>query len=137
VALTKEQRKVRALFKQLVKAPAVEFPAPRGRLKAPTKQGVYVIYSPRGKVMHVGGTPRGKDGVRQRLKDHLHNASSFTRDCLNLNGARLRRGYSFRCIAVANARLRAFLEAYAIGNLCPRHIGLGALREVRRARSRL
>ena len=39
--------------------------------------GVYIIYSPNGRVTHVGRTVRGKRGLRQRLNNHLHGASSF------------------------------------------------------------
>ena len=28
-------------------------------------------------MLHVGSTPRGKDGIRQRLGNHLHAQSSF------------------------------------------------------------
>ena len=32
---------------------------------------------------------------------------------------------SYHSLVVKDARLRALLEAYAIGSLCPEHIGLG------------
>lgn len=38
---------------------------------------------------------------------------------------KLRGGYGFRYLTVKNPRQRALLEAYAIGVLCPAHIGLG------------
>jgi hypothetical protein len=87
--------------------------------------GVYVIYDPKGRVAHVGRTVRGKRGLYQRLNNHLHGKSSFVIKALDGKGGVLRRGYKFR-IAVENSRLRAFLEAFAIGQLCPDHIGDGA-----------
>jgi hypothetical protein len=59
---------------------------------------------------------RGKRGLYQRLNNHLQGASSFVIKALD----------GYRCIAVENNRLRAFLEAFAIGHLCPDHIGDGA-----------
>src|SRR3981189_1497793 len=48
----------------------MKFPPVRGRLEAPREKGVYVIYSPSGRIVHVGRTPRAKGGIAQRLKDH-------------------------------------------------------------------
>jgi hypothetical protein len=126
--MTRTQKKVRVLFKALRDSPKQLFPDKGGRLNVPHSPGVYVIYDPRGRVVHVGATPRGKRGLAQRLKNHLHGASSFVERHLNGRGSRLRLGYSFRCLAVRDGKLRAYLEAYAIGSLCPAHIGLGASR---------
>ena len=63
------------------------FPEPRGRIEAPNQQGVYIIYSPSGRVMHVGRTPKGRRGIVQRLGDHLHARSSFTNVHLDGDGA--------------------------------------------------
>jgi hypothetical protein len=95
-------------------------------MDAPDLQGVYVIYNARGKVLHVGRTPKGAKGLHQRLSNHLHGASSFTIKYLEGHGARLRRGGTFRYLVVASPRLRALLEAYAIGSLCPAHLGVSA-----------
>jgi hypothetical protein len=35
--------------------------------------------------------------------------------------------YKFRCVVVENPRLRALLESYATGQLCPAHLGLGEI----------
>jgi hypothetical protein len=43
----------------------------------------------------------------------------------NGDGSRLRGRYKFRCIVVRSDRQRALLEAYAIGFLCPAHMGTG------------
>ena len=41
-----EQKTVKELFGELLRSPCATFPALRGKLNAPTGQGVYVIYSP-------------------------------------------------------------------------------------------
>ncbi len=123
--MTREQETVKALFTELMHSPLQTFPARRGELKAPVRRGVYVIYSPRKKVVHVGRTPKAKGGIAQRLRDHMSGASSFTTQYLKKQGSKLRGRYKFRCIVVGGRRRRALLEAYAIGRLCPAHIGLG------------
>ena len=120
-----EQQAVKALFQKLRRSPLHTFPSFGGKLDAPLAQGVYVIYSPRGKVLHVGRTPQGRNGIHQRLRDHLRGQSSFTSQYLNKDGSKLRDGYKFRCLVVKSPRRRALLEAYAMGCLCPDHIGLG------------
>ncbi len=120
-----EHREIRALFDKLMRAPCHQFPLSYGRLEAPTEKGIYVIYSPRGKIMHVGATPRAKRGIRQRLFDHLQGRSAFTKRAFKQRGYKLRNGYKFRYLVVKNARNRALLEPYAIGCLCPSFIGYG------------
>jgi hypothetical protein len=121
--MTREQGDIRKLFDALTNARLQSFPSPRGHLDAPIAPGVYVIYGPRGNVLHVGRTPRGFLGIRQRLTNHLHGQSSFTVKYLNGDGAKLR-NCKFRCLVVRNPRRRALLEAYATGFLCPAHLGL-------------
>ncbi|MGB8276217.1 MAG: hypothetical protein WCF16_13210 [Alphaproteobacteria bacterium] len=123
--MPREQNTVRALFTKLIGSPLQIFPDFHKKLNAPDRQGVYVIYDPRGKVAHVGRTPKGKGGVAQRLRNHMSGASSFTHHYLNGDGSKLRGKYKFRCLVVDNRRRRVFLEAYAIGHLCPAYIGLG------------
>jgi hypothetical protein len=132
-------KKVQAKFEKLKQAKRYRFPDPQGRLDdAPTEKGVYVIYGPRNIVLHVGGTPRGKRGIRQRLSNHLHKQSSFTEksEYLKDHGGRTHKKrcayvrehckYSYLVVdgGKHTERLRALLEAYAIGHLCPDHIGL-------------
>jgi hypothetical protein len=129
-----EPRRVKAKFAELIHSPLHSFPASRRRLNETDKRGVYVIYSPRGKILHVGGTPRGQRGIFQRLSNHLHGQSSFTSKSQFLKkhgGRKLKDRYSYvrehctyRCLAIENERLRVLLEAYAIGHLCPDHVGL-------------
>lgn len=100
--MTQEQKRVRTLFAALLKQPARRFPPQGAALEAPATPGVYVIYNPRGQVVHVGGTSRGQQGRAQRLRNHLHGASSFTLRHLKKDGSRLRCGYTFQCVVVRN-----------------------------------
>lgn len=130
-----EQEAVKALFEKLMLAPLRAFPGRYGELDAPVLQGVYVIYDPQGRdVLHVGSTPRAKGGIAQRLRKHMghksgkSSSSSFVRlyEPLEGDGSRLRRDkYTFRCLPVDDPRRRSLLEAYAIGHLCPAHLGTG------------
>lgn len=121
-----ECEKVKKLFNQLVNQEKQRFPQEREQWKAPTTHGVYVIRKDE-IVLHVGRTLRGKGGLRQRLQNHLSGASSFTEGFLDGDGAKLRdQSYTYQYLEEENSRLRALLEAYAVGTLCPKHIGLGA-----------
>jgi len=122
--MVSERQKVKELFKALCKQPMLQFPQARRKLEAPLKPGVYVIRKG-GIVLHVGRTLRGKGGLHQRLKNHLQGNSSFTNDYLHGKGATLRKGHTYQSLVVKYPRLRALLEAYATGKLCPKHIGLG------------
>lgn len=120
-----ERTEIREKLRLLVRAKRVPFPAERGRLDAPPTHGVYVIFGPRGRVLHVGRTVGGQQGLRQRLHNHLHGQSSFTASEFGRNGDLLRNTHSFAYLEEANPRRRALLEACAIGHLCPKHLGLG------------
>jgi excinuclease UvrABC nuclease subunit len=120
-----DKAQVERLFGKLIRSGIYLFPEPRKKITAPNERGVYIINSPKGKVLHVGRTPKAKNGIAQRLRDHLAGNSSFVVKHFNREGARLRNGYKFKYLVVSNNRLRAILEAYAIGHLCPAHIGLG------------
>jgi len=120
-----ENLRVQEQFKKLCATKAVPFPQHGEQLTTSAKPGVYVIYK-REAVLHVGRTLRAKGGLHQRLEDHLYGRSSFTKKYLKGKGATLRKkGYKYRYLEVNAPRLRALLEAYAIGVLCPRHLGLG------------
>src|SRR5262249_28862599 len=121
-----ERREILRLFRELCRQSRHKFPLQRVKLDAPYALGVYVIYDPTDRVVHVGRTPRAKGGLHKRLYDHLSGASSFTNEYLNGDGSQLRGAYSYQYLEVADARKRALLEALAIGCLCPAHLGLGA-----------
>jgi hypothetical protein len=121
----RERKTVIILFTKLMKNPLQTFPPLWGELIAPKKKGVYVIHDPSGIVVHVGRTPRAKEGMHRRLRAHMSGNSSFTHKHLKKDGSKLRSKYQFRCIVVDDSRHRALLEAYAAGQLCPEHFGLG------------
>jgi hypothetical protein len=119
-----ESRKIEDLFDDLCDKSKRTFPQCRQSLDAPKHQGVYVIRENE-TVLHVGRTLRAKNGLRQRLGNHLHGSSSFTRQYLKGKGSTLQEdGYTYQYLVLEDARKRALLEAYAIGTLCPKHIGL-------------
>jgi hypothetical protein len=60
--------------------------------------------------------------LHRRLSNHLSGKSFFAESHLNGDGAKLRGSYSFQYLEVPDERLRALLEAYAIGHLCPTHV---------------
>ena len=49
-----ELKFVKRVFRELISSSMVAFPEARGSIEAPDAQGVYVIYSPRGKVLENG-----------------------------------------------------------------------------------
>jgi hypothetical protein len=111
------------LFEELIRAPLIPFPLANAPLDAPVERGVYVIYDPKGVPQHVGATPKARNGIRQGLENHLWGLSAFTRACFAHDGSKLRNGYQFRYLIVTEPRERALLECYAIGHLCPSHVG--------------
>ena len=106
-------------------APTKAFPRRGVALEAPTKHGVYVITGRSGTVVNVGRTHRGRNGLLQRLTNHLRAQSSFVLRYLGADGNRLRDGFKFQCLEVRNPRKRALLEYFATGKLCPKHLGVG------------
>lgn len=123
--MNKESKEVKILFDKLCVQPKLSFPQFRQLLNAPSKQGVYIIRKEE-TVLHVGRTLRSRNGIHQRLKNHLHGSSSFTNKYLKGKGATLRKdGYTYQYLVLEDPRKRALLEAYAVGTLCPKHIGLG------------
>ena len=123
--MNKESKEIKILFDKLCSQPRQSFPQNRQPLIAPSKQGVYIIRNEE-TILHVGRTLRGKNGIYQRFKDHLYGSSSFTNEYLKGNGKILRgKGYTYQYFKLEDSRKRALLEAYAVGTLCPNHIGLG------------
>ena len=126
--MSRQRQTIDRLFRALTACEPVKFPKPRQPLDAPSQKGVYLILNPRGIVLHVGSTPRAKNGIKQRLNAHLQSNSSFVKTYLSGRGSKLRSGYKFRYVKVKNSRTRVLLEAYAIGQLLPKHIGTGESR---------
>ena len=121
----KEEDKIEDLLADLLLEPCHRFPARGMKLEASNQKGVYIIYDPQDKVLHVGSTPHARGGLGQRLRDHLHGNSSFAVKYLHGDGVQLREGYKYRYMVIANGRQRALVEALGIGRLCPAHIGHG------------
>ena len=123
--MTTEQSAVRKLVSQLHRAPRHRFPQLGRALACPPRHGVYLIFSPGGRVAHVGRTTRARAGLVDRLRAYLSGRSSFVALHLKHRRELLRRGYSYAWIEVSNPRRRALVEALATGVICPQHIGTG------------
>jgi excinuclease UvrABC nuclease subunit len=123
----KEHEKLHRLYQKLKSSTAHPFPT-EGPVRCTEKHGVYVIYSPRNKVLHVGKTSSAKEGLDQRLQNHPTNKSSFSKQYLKKQGHVLRKNYKFKYVLVSSPRQRSLLEAYVTGLLCPAHIGTGEKR---------
>ncbi len=121
-----ERHGIKTLFERLQKQETCHFPKAGERLVAPPTHGVYVIRDPSRKVVHVGRTVRGRNGLLQRLYQHLRGQSSFVQVHLNGNCSQLRGGYTFQYLEVPDDRERALLECFATAWLCPEHLGVGA-----------
>ena len=121
-----ERSSIKRLLKRLNRQPRHPFPSARARLEAPNTHGVYIIRDAARRVLHVGRTLRGKNGLRQRLKNHLQAQSSFVITYLKGHGRRLRSGYTFQYLEVTESRSRILLEYAATVWHCPAHLGDGA-----------
>lgn len=71
-------KEIRAELQKLLRTKKTTFPNKGVRIDAPKRHGVYIIYSPTGVVVHVGRTPSGKNGLGQRLRNHMGDSSSFS-----------------------------------------------------------
>jgi hypothetical protein len=119
-----EKTTIQKLYKNLTSQKRFAFPEKGKPLNVPCTHGVYIIRKGN-KALHVGRTHRGKKGLHQRLSNHLHGASSFAIKSLGGVGEKLRKDYTYQYLEVKSDRQRALLEAYAVGTLCPVHLGLG------------
>ena len=126
---SKESKTIHQLLQELISSESHFFPPYRQRLKAPTEHGVYIIYNSKDEVVHVGRSVRGKNGLHQRLIDHLQASSSFANNYLEGDGSKLRNGYKFKYLVIHEDRKRALVEALATGTLCPLYIGLGKTKQ--------
>lgn len=123
--MSREFIKIDKLYDELIAQEPCVFPERRRPINAPAKQGVYIITTARGKVLHVGKTARAKNGLRQRLNNHLQGQSSFTKAYFDQAGHNLRGNCKFKFLVVRDPRTRTLLEAYAVSRLCPVHLGTG------------
>jgi len=123
--MAQEPKKIQKLLQELINSESHSFPPKFKPLDAPTEHGVYIIYNSQDEVVHVGRSVRGKNGLHQRLKNHLQGASSFANKYLDGDGSKLRNGYKFKYLVIPDPRKRALVEALATGTLCPLHLGLG------------
>jgi hypothetical protein len=124
-SMPRELPKIRELYQKLRRSKPFNFPKKGDELHCTDNHGVYIIFSPSGKPLHVGRTLRGKKGLCQRLKNHLHRNSSFVRNYRSGRDTKLRKGYKFAYVKVPTARRRALLEAFTVAKQCPKYLGLG------------
>jgi excinuclease UvrABC nuclease subunit len=121
-------QRIKSLLSRLRRQRRRRFPKKGSVNDAPNNHGVYIIFDRKRVVVHVGRTLYGKNGLKQRLRNHLYGQLSFVLSFLHGQGALLREGYSFTYLEVANPRERALLEGLATGTLCPMHIGIGVVK---------
>ena len=119
-----EPETLQELFNKLINSETFTFPL-KGKVGVSSKHGVYIIFSPENEVLHVGNTPSGKEGLNQRLYNHISCTGIFYRAYLKPNGIKMRGTHTFKFIEVALPRERALLEALTAGLLCPKHFGTG------------
>ena len=112
------------LFKKLNSSNFYTFPL-SGKINVSDKHGVYIIFSPKNDVLHVGNTPSGTKGLNQRLYNHISSTGVFHEKYLKPNKIKLRGTHKFKYLVVDDIRQRALLEAYTAGKLCPAHFGTG------------
>ncbi len=115
---------IQDLFEKLTSSKFYIFPL-KGKITVSEKHGVYIIYSPKNEVLHVGNTPSGRKGLNQRLYNHISCTGVFYDKYLKPNKIKMRGTHKFKYLEVKDIRQRALLEAYAAGNLCPAHFGTG------------
>jgi hypothetical protein len=119
-----EPNKIMNLFNELIVSKQYFFPV-IGKVNISDKHGVYIIYSPKDEVLHVGVTKTAKGGLNQRLLNHIRNQSTFSKGYMQKKTINLRNGYKFRFIEIDDLITRCLLEALTIGLLCPAHLGTG------------
>lgn len=119
-----ERNRVWQLLDALEQAPITPFPRGSESIAVPKKLGVYVIRDPAKSVVYVGRTTRAKNGLHQRLRNHMAGKSALVRIHLNGDASRLRQGFSYQFVEVENDRERALLEHLATAWHCPAVLGL-------------
>lgn len=131
--MSKVNLQIENYFERLLNRKPHNFPKKGESLKNITsKHGVYIIYSSNyKKILHIGRTYRGKNGLEQRITNHLHKSSSFMKYMIEkkkFTPDKLRK-CKFRYIIIGNDKKRAYLESLATGKLCPLYIGTHAKKE--------
>lgn len=119
-----ESEEIKLLYKTLVASKYYTFPL-LGKMEASSKQGVYIVYNNNRMPLHVGKTNGGRNGLNQRLHDHVSNRSTFSKLYMQKHKVALRSWGEFQFIEIEDARVRSLLEALTAGLLCPAHIGTG------------
>ncbi|MCA0960208.1 hypothetical protein LCL86_14210 [Muricauda ruestringensis] len=119
-----EPQKIMKLYNDLVQSTIHEFPS-FGKINVSTRQGVYIVYDNSFNPLHVGKTNGARNGLNQRLLNHVRNQSSFSKLYMQKNKVALRAWGKFQYIELEDDRERALLEALTAGLLCPKHIGTG------------
>jgi excinuclease UvrABC nuclease subunit len=87
----------------------------------PKRHGVYVISDPEdSEIVYVGMSRTAKEGVGQRLKDHLNNKEAAVLKSMVGGDKKKAEQYFVRIIEVDDNITRRNLEALAIGALSPK-----------------
>jgi len=125
----KEPEIIKDYYKNLMASDFHHFPK-KGRVKVTDNHGVYIIFSPDNEVLHVGNTPSGRNGLNQRLYNHITKTGVFYRKYLKKYNISLRGMHKFKYLVVHDVRHRALLEALTAGSLCPAHFGTGERKKI-------
>lgn len=118
-----EPERVKELFEKLINSDFYIVPK-EGKINVSNKQGVYIIYNNNKEVLHVGKTKDARNGLNQRLLNHVRNQSSFSKLYMQKNKICLRNWGFIKFIEIDSPRDRSLLEALTAGILCPAHIGI-------------
>ncbi|UMR29228.1 GIY-YIG nuclease family protein [Massilia sp. MB5] len=121
-----ERVRIQRLLEDLNSAPICAFPVGRASIEVPKTLGVYVILDPDQSVMYVGRTTKARNGLHQRLRNHMAGKSALVKTLFNGDTSRLRKGYSYQFLEVSDDRERALLEHIATAWHCPTVLGLSA-----------
>jgi GIY-YIG catalytic domain len=119
-----ERNRVQQLFEALNRVSISLFPRGSESIAVPRKRGVYVIRDPDNAVVYVGRTTRAKNGLHQRLRNHMAGKSALVRVLLQGDTSKLREGFSYQFLEVEDDRERALLEHIATAWHCPKVLGL-------------
>lgn len=113
---------IQSHFNRLIKSRLLSFKSTTDVNNISTNLGVYIIYNNKKEVLYIGRTPKAKGGLKQRIKNHLNGASSFSINFAQKNNLDLKKIGKFRYIPIEDYSERAYTEALATGKLCPQYI---------------